>query len=169
MSRNIILVSVLFVVALAGIMWWGRDAQTTSSVQSNVGALAAGSLVAEETVYDFGTIAMKDGVVSHQFRVRNDSEAPVLIQKVYTSCMCTTVNIQLRSGKTYGAFGMPGHGPSKTNIEVGPHEEATVLAMFDPNAHGPSGVGLANRSVYLETNSPKTKQVELRFSALVVR
>jgi len=64
---------------------------------------------------------------------------------------------------------MPGHaGPSKTNITVKPGESVVVETIFDPAAHGPSGVGLAERSVYLESNSQKSPKLELKFSAVVI-
>ncbi|KKK95197.1 hypothetical protein LCGC14_2675250, partial [marine sediment metagenome] len=76
--------------------------------------------------------ALKDGNVSYKFEVKNEGEESVIIEKVYTSCMCTTAYIINNSGKKYGAFGMPGHAPSKTNIEIGPGESAVVEAIFDP-------------------------------------
>ena len=42
-------------------------------------------------------------------------------------------------------------------------------AVFDPAAHGPSGVGLAQRYVYLETNSAKSPKLEISFQAMVTR
>ena len=116
-----------------------------------------------------GTIAMKDGKVSHRFEVKNEGQEPVRIEKIYTSCMCTEASIIDGQGKNWGTFGMPGHaGPSKTNITVKPGESVVVETIFDPAAHGPSGVGLAERSVYLESNSQKSPKLELKFSAVVI-
>ncbi|MBI4114727.1 MAG: DUF1573 domain-containing protein [Candidatus Niyogibacteria bacterium] len=132
---------------------------------------SASALAADEADFDFGTISMKDGNVSHQFQIRNDGDELVVIQKVYTSCMCTTASLTDSDGKTYGTFGMPGHGgPSAAaRVEVDPGEIIRVDAVFDPAAHGPSGVGLAERSVYLETNSQKSPKLELTFQAMVTR
>ncbi|MBI2047967.1 MAG: DUF1573 domain-containing protein [Parcubacteria group bacterium] len=131
---------------------------------------SASVLNSQETYFDFGTISMSDGIMSHIFEVHNEGKEPVIIKKIYTSCMCTTALITNYAGKQYGEFGMPGHGgPPQTNIEVKPGESISVEAKFDPAAHGPSGVGFAERSIYLETNSQESPMVELSFSALVVR
>jgi hypothetical protein len=127
-------------------------------------------LLAVSDYFDFGTVSMVAGDVSHVFKLENNGKDPVKIEKVYTSCMCTTAYITDVSGKRYGTFGMPGHGlSSKTDIEVGPSESVLVEAIFDPAAHGPSGVGLARRSIYIETNSAKWPKLELSFQAMVTR
>lgn len=141
-----------------------RNNTTPASAEASTGVLAA-----EEAFYDFGTITMKDGNVSHEYTVTNNGSEPVTIEKVYTSCMCTTAFITDAAGKKSRPFGMPGHGGASpfTATVVGPGEAITVEAVYDPNAHGPSGVGLADRLVYLETNSSVEPKVELRFKAIV--
>lgn len=133
---------------------------------------SAGVIAALENNFDFDTISMSAGKVSHRFEIQNNGAEPVRIEKVFTSCMCTTAFIADSAGNRYGEFGMPGHGHSsspKTNIEVKPGETVFVDAVFDPAAHGPSGVGLAERSVYLETNSRQSPKIELLFRATVTR
>ena len=134
---------------------------------SNKIAYSASVLMATESSFDFNTISMKDGNVSHQFEVKNEGKESVIIEKIYTSCMCTSAMIIDVSGKKWGAFGM--HSSSKTKIEVDAGELIIVEAIFDPNAHGPSGVGLAERSIYLETNSAKSPKLEFSFRAMVAR
>lgn len=133
----------------------------------NTSKYSASALTAFENFFDFQTVSMKDGKVSHKFEIKNEGEEPVRIEKVYTSCMCTEASVADAKGRNWGTFGMPGHTPAKTNIEVKPGETLTVEAIFDPAAHGPSGVGLAERSVYLESNSQKSPKIELKFSAVV--
>ena len=53
------------------------------------------------------------------------------------------------------------------SIRIAPGGTVTVRALFDPAAHGPAGVGLASRSIYIKTNSRQTPDLEVRFSALV--
>ena len=154
----------LLIGALAWVVWGGGSGQDSTNVYS------AGVLSASENAFDFSTISMGDGTVSHQYKVTNDSQETVTIEKVYTSCMCTSASITDAAGQTYGEFGMPGHkGSSGTSILVGPGESISVEAVFDPAAHGPSGVGLAQRSVYLETNSSAEPKLELTFQATVTR
>lgn len=128
------------------------------------GAYSASALTALEEHFDFGSISMQDGEVTHNFELLNTGNEPVIIQKIYTSCMCTTAKINDKK------FGMPGHGlPSKTNIEIKGGESIELEAVFDPAAHGPSGVGLADRSIYIETNSARVPKLELSFQAIVTR
>ena len=131
---------------------------------------SASSLSAAESMFDFGTVPMKDGKISHKFEVSNNGAEAITIQKVYTSCMCTEAFIVDASGKQYGAFGMQGHvGASSASVSVDPGSSITVEAVFDPAAHGPSGVGLVQRSIYLETNSLSSPKLELSFKATVTR
>jgi hypothetical protein len=157
-------VSVLF---LAGII-------TLFAVSGGDGAsrriASAGVLNSIESSFDFSTIRMEDGDVSHAFVLTNEGEEPVLIEKVYTSCMCTSTYITDSRGRKYGAFSMPGHGGyPKTRIDVLPGESVSGDAVFDPAAHGPSGVGLVQRSIYLETDSKESPKIELNFTAMVIR
>ena len=45
-----------------------------------------GTLIPEETFWDFGTISMADGNTSHDFVLKNDGNEPVKITKIQTSC-----------------------------------------------------------------------------------
>jgi hypothetical protein len=121
--------------------------------------------VDEANNYDFGKISMAAGKVSHIFKIKNTSSEPVVINKIYTSCMCTVVT--LASGdKKFGPFGMLGHGAlPKISQSVGPNEEISVEVVFDPAAHGPAGVGRISRMVTLENNIGRP--VELLFAAIV--
>lgn len=153
------------VIIIGVLLVWGLSGSDSGSAE-----YSASALVAAERSFDFQTVSMKDGKVSHEFQVRNNGESPVNVTKVYTSCMCTAAVIIDSSGKRYGIFGMQGHGgSSRVNIEVAPGESVVVEAIFDPAAHGPSGVGLVRRSIYLETNSAKSPKLEFSFQAMVTQ
>ncbi|MBI5005441.1 MAG: DUF1573 domain-containing protein [Candidatus Lloydbacteria bacterium] len=161
----VIVATVLFIALFA--LFSTNKGDSTSRAETN----SAGSLSATEDTFDFGTILMQKGKVSHQFEVKNNGTEAVTIQKIYTSCMCTQAFVIDSAGKRHGAFGMQGHGgvSSQTSIRVDAGATITVEAVFDPAAHGPSGVGLAQRSMYLETNSLSSPQLELTFQAMVAR
>ena len=131
----------------------------------NTPAATASVFSAAEAFFDFGEIKMSGGIVQHNFAVKNTQSEPIKITSIYTSCMCTTASLLLDGEKT-GPFGMPGHGfgPSINKI-VEPGKDFTVEAVFDPNAHGPAGVGRNDRTVYVKTDSGST--LELSFTALV--
>lgn len=144
--------------------------KNNNSTQNLAAVSSAGFLAAVENDFDFGTISMRNGKVSHKFEIKNDGTEPLTINKIYTSCMCTTVTIMDSAGKNYGIFGMPGHGgaASRANIKLDVGKSLTAEAVFDPAAHGPSGVGLAQRTIYLETDSATSPSLELNFTATVI-
>ena len=150
------------ILFLAGIVWLA-----VTDKDNSISAYSLGMLTAQEQSFDFGVIQMEGGNVIHQFELKNESEDSVTIEKVFTSCMCTTAKVHDNNGDEHGIFGM--HGVQQTNIKVGIGESVMIEAIFDPAAHGPAGVGLAQRSIYLETNSAASPKIELRFEAVVTR
>ncbi len=122
-------------------------------------------LSASETSFNFGSISMAAGKVTHRFRLVNAGANPLEIQKIYTSCMCTTVAL-VKGVRQFGPFGMPGHTPIPTiNQTLAPGERAYVEVEFDPAAHGPAGVGPIERVVTIENSAQPPLQ--LAFSAQV--
>lgn len=167
MQKNILTILVI-VLGIFGLMWWGKSAQKPLPAQGGAGQSA---LSAEETLYDFRQISMKDGVVSRSFQIKNDGEAPVKIEKIYTSCMCTAAWFVNPDGTKIGPFGMPGHGGNtampghgsgQAGALVNPGESREIYVEYDPNAHGPAGVGAIDRLVYLEDDSGKTLELEIK-------
>lgn len=166
MNRTTIISIAVIIIILGGLIWFARpdaNANNGAAVSTSVN----GTLVVEESgTYDFGSISMKAGNVLHQFRIKNTGNESATIQKMYTSCMCTTAEFKAH-GKTFGPYGMPGHGfiPS-INEAILPGEEATIDIVFDPAAHGPAGVGRIQRTVTVENNAGHP--IELMFSAMVI-
>lgn len=151
---------IIGILILGSIIWIFRPGPESVSPPAS-----SGQLTAEENDFDFGTISMAAGKVSHSFRVKNMSSEPIMINKMYTSCMCTTASM-MTGDKQFGPYGMPGHGViPKINQTINPGEEISVEVKFDPAAHGPAGVGRIQRAVILENNSQQP--LELRFSAMV--
>ncbi len=154
---------ILGVLAFGGFIWIAKpDGESNNAVS----ATSNGTLTVEEANnYDFGTISMAKGIVSHTFKIKNTSEEAVTINKLYTSCMCTTAILSL-SGKQFGPYGMPGHGAiPKIDQTISPGKEADVEVVFDPAAHGPAGVGRIQRTITIENNAGTP--VELLFAAIV--
>ncbi|MDO8564644.1 MAG: DUF1573 domain-containing protein [bacterium] len=135
----------------------------TPSAQAAVGA----SLLFSETAFDFGTISMEKGVVTHTFLITNtSSSSPITLTRIVTSCMCTEASLKTPSG-TFGPFGMPGHGGvgGKLSHTIAAGESREIEVVFDPAAHGPSGVGRITRGVIIEEKGGGTNTIEI--SALV--
>lgn len=150
------------IAAVVGILFWlGRSTPAEKKVPTN--QLGALSLVVEESKYDFGDISMAAGKVSYKFQIKNTNSESYQINKIYTSCMCTSATL-LIGGKKVGPFGMPGHGLSvqKINEVLGAGELAEVEVTFDPNAHGPAGVGTIERSVFVESDNGSPLELNIK-------
>lgn len=170
MNKNLItyVVGVVVIVGFVIVMALASGGKTVNN--SSPLAYSAGALSTLERDYDFGTIRMADGNVAHSFEVKNESNEPVMINKVYTSCMCTVAYVIEEDGKRHGEYGMQGHGPiEEANIEILPGESVALEAVFDPAAHGPEGTGKVKRVVYLETNSQTKPKLEVVFEADVIK
>jgi len=136
----------------------------SGSTGSAVGT--SGALSALAAKFNFGSIPMSGGKVTHRYWIRNTGTEPLLIRKMYTSCMCTTAALVKSSGKKFDPVGMPGHGPIPSiNEPMNPKEEAIVEVVFDPAAHGPAGIGPIDRVVTIENSTGRP--LELAFAANV--
>jgi hypothetical protein len=124
-----------------------------------------GPLASPEPLYDFGTISMSAGKVSHRYPIRNTGNSAITIRKIYTSCMCTEATLVTAQGRQ-GPFGMPGHGVIPGIYEtIPPGGSALVDVRFDPAAHGPAGIGPTDRVVTIR--SDEAPPLTLRFTAMV--
>lgn len=86
------------------------------------------SLLFEETEWNFGEIKEADGVVSHEFRYRNTTDEFIAIERIYTSCGCTSGEYSRRPLKPGG--------------------EAIFTVTFDPTERG----GKVDKSVTIAYN-----------------
>ncbi len=151
------------ILVLSGLIWIARPDsknQTATPVKSTEG------LTVEDTSnYDFGEISMAQGIVKHQFKIKNTTNEAVGIEKMYTSCMCTTAALTIGS-KQFGPYGMLGHSAiPRIDASINPNEEALVEVVFDPAAHGPAGVGRIQRTITIENNAGQP--IEFQFTAVV--
>ena len=167
-NKNLILI-IASIAILVGIVSFAATIDKKGE-KNNISESSSGVLSAKENSYNFGKISIANGNISYRFKIENSGSESVIINKVYTSCMCTTASIINESGKNLGVFGMPGHGDlAKANIEVKSSESMIVEAVFDPAAHGPEGTGKIKRLIYLETNSQTNPKLQLAIEAEVTR
>lgn len=144
---KIMLVAGVGIIALALVLFLN---QPTEPEQIQGTGDAQNVLQADKDSYDFGTISMKDGKVKTIFKVTNPTTETITLSKLYTTCMCTEAKLVV-NGASEGPFGMQGHGSIPTFEQMlEPNQEADIEVEYDPNAHGPSGVGIIERSVILE-------------------
>lgn len=160
-----ILITTIVIIAFLGVLVWVSRTQIPDTTGANVGQVGESKLVASESSYGFGSISMAAGNVTKRFTVRNEGSEPVTVRKLSTSCMCTTASL-INGSRRIGPYGMPGHGSVPTFSEIiVPGQEAVVEVVFDPAAHGPTGVGPVNRAVYVEDSTGAV--LELTFTATV--
>lgn len=158
------------VVAVAAIGFGIYSSQSTLRPSGEAQAAPAqrpgpAALASMASSYNFGSVSMAAGNVTHRYTVSNLGGSPVTITKLFTSCMCTTATLITTSGRR-GPFGMPGHAPIPTIRErLAPGEMAQVEVVFDPAAHGPAGVGRIDRTITLENDAGGP--FELAFTAIV--
>ena len=79
--------------------------------------------------------------------------------------MCTRACIESPNGEK-GPFGMEGMGyvpPANETIKAG--ESIDIKAVYDPNAHGPAGVGFVDRFVIL--TDANGNEIKLEIKAVV--
>lgn len=147
--KTILISLILFIVVIGAFVWFKSDKPQIAAIDN---AVVGEALVAKETSYDFGDIGIKNGLVNHEYILENANDRIVKISEVSTSCMCTSANIKV-GDKTYGPFGMPGHGGgfAKAGVIINPGEKVIVKATFDPAAHGPAGIGEVQREIYINT------------------
>ena len=88
---NKIIIGIIALLLLGGITWIARP---NSQGNATVSPARSDALVVEDANnYDFGTISMAEGKVKNAFKIINTSNEAVIINKMYTSCMCTTATL----------------------------------------------------------------------------
>lgn len=161
MNKKIV-ITILFIVGLLGLMWWGRVTPKPAGTATGEKSV----LTVAEKMYDFGTIRMANGNVTKDFTVMNPGTTDILVPSLETSCMCTKAFIVRSDGSTKGPFGMKNMGyvpPANETIKAG--ESRIIRVVYDPNAHGPAGVGPIDRFITLTDHSGA--QLELEIKAMV--
>ncbi len=172
MNKKFLIATAVVVAGIGAMIIAGMPDKTTpsqpqASAQARPGATprASAALGSSESKFDFGSISMAAGKVTHRFFLANRGAEPIEIRKLYTSCMCTTAEL-VKGIRRFGPFGMQGHTDIPSiNQDFAPGERAYVEVVFDPAAHGPAGVGPIERVVTIENSAGQPMQ--LAFSAYV--
>ena len=165
-NKTLIIIIVLIIIVFVGLVIWGQAGVKNNSNVLGTSSSGQGFLSTEEKSYDFGTISMANGLVNKVFKITNTTGQDATIDSIVTSCMCTAAYLESPEGEL-GPFGMPGHGGligGRVNETLKPGETRDLKVVFDPNAHGPAGVGAINRSITL---SGKGGKLVLTIAAVV--
>lgn len=165
--RMKIFASVFAIVMIgAGFLLFSDDAENSD------GAGGIPKLSIAEEDYEFGDISMANGLASHEFTIKNDGEAPLILTNLSTSCACTRV-VLVNNGKRSPEFGMQEHGtnPLIWSDRIEPGASAIIEATFDPLAHGPDATGYITRTinVYSNTGGKEDTKSIITFSGNVIK
>ena len=121
----------------------------------------APKLLIVETDQDLGEVSQARGEVSTDFEFRNDGKSDLLINKLSSSCGCTSAAI-VYEGEEGPRFTMEGHGqenPTDWEVAIKPGDTATLRVYYDPNVHG-EFVGAITRTVSIFSNDPVEFEVK---------
>ena len=110
--------------------------------------------------------AKKKGTVAAFFMIKNEGKKDLVIERLDTSCGCTTASIVFQ-GKEGPRFAMVGHGienPKDWKLSIPPGQSAQLKVYYDPNVHKDLR-GAVIREIYIYSNDPidfeKKVQIEL--------
>jgi hypothetical protein len=159
MSKKNIAIIFAAIAVIGGLFWWGKENQ----IKTNSKDLGIKSqLEASETFYDFGTISMANGKVYKKFKLTNGTDKDINVESITTSCMCTNAYV-IDGDKKKGPFGMEGMGyVPKADYLIKAGGTGEIEVEFDPNAHGPAGVGPIDRIVTARDENGGTIKFEIK-------
>ena len=96
----------------------------------------------DNPIYNFGEV-LKGSLVIHTFTLTNVGDETLTINRVRTSCGCTTTTL--------------------SNTSLAPGESVGLEAVFDTWGYG----GRVLKSIFVETNDPDTPRLTLRLTGVV--
>lgn len=139
MIKSTSVIAVVFIAIIAAVALF--------SFVSLDGAVTGGvpSIEVNPKSYDFGTIPKE--AISHTFSITNTGTAALQINKVSTSCGCTTAEIGSKS--------------------IEPGQSTDMLVTFDPNVMDEIEENIY-RIVYIKSNDPDQPEVEIEIRATVI-
>lgn len=87
--------------------------------------------------FDLGDVSQKKGIVSTYFEIKNEGKKDLVINKLDSSCGCTSAAI-VYQGNEGPRFAMAGHGiesPADWSVAIPPGEKAQLKIYYDPDIH----------------------------------
>jgi hypothetical protein len=114
----------------------------------------SGKIAAVEPLeHEWGQINIEGGLVSHTFTLSNLASDDLILMGAFTSCKCTTAVLEFSDGRRSPQFSIR-NNPGNWVRLVKPGESFVVYVEFDPNYHGPKGLGSFRRSIHLVSSAP---------------
>ncbi len=160
MGKKIIIVIVATLAIFAGGFYFVSKGGS-SVPESSLAKIEASDVQVSPESYDIGRVLMKNGVVTREYEIKNNSENTLRLKKIVTSCMCTRAQVVVGDERTrLYAMEMNGVKNPIISFDIPAKSTAKVVVKFDPAAHGIQGAGVVDRTVWLTFVDPVgTKQV----------
>lgn len=167
----VLIVGIIVLLGILKITAGGSDTEQHTAAPTFVTGRVESALVNLTTeANELGDIMIKGGLVNTEFKFKNMGNEPINLVSGETSCMCTEAIVKRDNGEISTRIEMPGHGSSgRIDMTIEPGEEATLIATFDPMAHGPNALGPIQREIILKTNSKKTPELRFSFNGNVIK
>ena len=172
MFKPILYIAIIPSIFIAGVIFFTTRSQSTEAQSQETVSTSNSTYTVDKNTFSFGIISMNDGTVETFYELTNTGNEDIFVQELFTSCMCTKAQLILADDTQTGLYGMKGHG-GQNDFYVGKTiksgETVKVKAIFDPNAHGPQGVGTIKRNITLSTNLKDNPNIQFSFDAEVIR
>jgi hypothetical protein len=118
-----------------------------------------------ETGRDLGIVSQSQGTVSTDFEFRNIGRSDLVINKLSSSCGCTSGSIVYK-GEVGPEFAMEGHGkenPKDWEVAIKPGDTAILRVFYNPTVH-PDLEGAVTRTVSIMSNDPVEFETQVMIS-----
>ena len=157
-----IILSCFFILAIITFWIVIKTNQTTAVSTPVVG------IKGDDKVDQLGNVPRLGGLIVKEYSFTNTTDKLVKLGRLTTSCMCTKAKVVIGSQES-ALYGMESSGDLNTplNFELKPGESGKVVVNFDPNAHGPKGVGPFDRVIRLYFADPQSLK-EFKFSGTII-
>lgn len=155
MGKKVIIVVFATLALLVGGVYFVSKKESSVSDSSLVKVEPADVQVLPDN-YDIGKVLMKNGIVTREYEIKNNSENTLRLKKIVTSCMCTKAQVVVGDKRTR-LYAMEMAGGAKNpiiNFDIPGKSTAKVIVKFDPAAHGIQGVGVVDRNIWLTFVDP---------------
>ena len=158
-KKIIVLIGVMLVILAGGLYLVSRG--DSSASDNSLPKVEAADVQVTPDNYDVGRVLMKGGIVTREYEIKNNSQNPLRLKKIVTSCMCTRAQVVVGDNKTrLYAMEMNGVKNPIISFDIPAKSTAKVIVKFDPAAHGIQGAGAIDRTVWLTFVDPVgTRQV----------
>ena len=165
MKTKTLITTILILFVISGLFIWGyaQNSNTSTPVRAIASSGTKSLLSAPVIFYDFGQISMKNGDVTKDFNFTNTTTGDIVIRGLETSCMCTSAFLVEPNGSIDGPFSMGGMGGrTTTNKTIKAGESRILRVTYNPNAHGPAGVGQIDRFITITDSAGNKLQFEIK-------